>query len=55
MSKITEWGLFILGVISLGCVNAIAFVFDSGWVDVAIALDSTFIGALIAQYLGNRQ
>jgi len=55
MTKVKEWGIFVLGVIAIGCVNAMAFVFDSGWIDVAIALDSSFIGALIAQYLGNRQ
>lgn len=52
--KVKEWGVFALGVISLGCVNAIAFVYDGGWIDTAIALDSAFIGALIAQYLGNK-
>jgi len=55
MSSVKEWGVFVLGTIALISVNAIAFVYDSGWIDVAIALDSTFIGALIAQYLGNRQ
>ncbi|GAI81346.1 unnamed protein product [marine sediment metagenome] len=53
--KVKEWGTFILGLVSLGCVNAIAFVFDGGWIDTAIALDSAFIGALIAKYLGDKK
>lgn len=48
-----EWkeiGSLILGLVALGCVNALAFVFDSEWIKVAIALDSAFIGSLSTYY-----
>ena len=50
MSKITEIGSVVIGVIALCCVNALAFVFDSEWIKVAIALDSAFVGALTTYY-----
>jgi len=43
--------LIVLGFLVIGCVNAIAFVFDAQWINVAISLDSAYIGALIAFYL----
>ena len=51
MSKTTDIMIFIIGIIAILCVNAIALVFDGEWINVAIALDSTFIGALIAKFL----
>lgn len=42
-----------LGIIALICiisVNTIAFIFDNGWIDVAISLDSLMIGAIIVDY-----
>ena len=38
--------LLVIGVISICCINAIAFVFDAEWINVAISLDSVFIGSL---------
>ena len=46
--------ILVLGIISIGCVNALAFVYDSGWIDVAIALDSAFIGAIISNYISTK-
>jgi len=51
MSKIIDVGLFAIGVISILCVNALAFVFDAEWINVAITLDAMFVGALITKYL----
>lgn len=51
MSKFTEIGLFILGGIALVCVNALAFVFDAEWINVAYTLDAAFIGALITKFM----
>jgi len=51
MSKTTDIGTMIIGGLALCAVNALAFVFDGQWINVAIALDSTFVGALIAKFL----
>ncbi|GAG63369.1 unnamed protein product [marine sediment metagenome] len=51
MSKTTDIGIFILGGISILCINALAFVFDAQWINVAITMDSAFIGALITKFL----
>jgi len=51
MSKATDIGIMLIGGIALICANALAFVFDGEWIKVAIALDSTFIGALITKFL----
>ena len=51
MSKVTDIGLFILGAIALTMVNVMALVYDAEWINVAIALDSSFVGALIAKFL----
>ena len=53
MSKMTDIMIFVIGIIAILCVNGIAFVFDGQWINVAIALDSTFIGALIAKFLSS--
>lgn len=51
MSKITDIGIFIIGGISILCINALAFVFDAQWINVAITIDSAFVGALITKFL----
>jgi len=51
MNKTIDIGLFVMGIISLLCVNALAFVFDAEWINVAITLDAGFIGALITKFL----
>jgi hypothetical protein len=51
MSKVTDIGVFVIGTISIICVNALAFVFDGQWINTAIALDSMFVGALITKFL----
>jgi hypothetical protein len=43
--------LIVIGFVALGFVNALAFVFDAQWINVAISLDSAYVGALIAMYL----
>lgn len=42
--------LIVLGFVALALVNALAFVFDAEWINVAISLDSLYIGALITYY-----
>jgi len=51
MSKISDIGIFVIGGIALVAVNALAFVFDAEWINSAIALDSLFVGALVAKFL----
>ncbi|GAG68581.1 unnamed protein product [marine sediment metagenome] len=51
MSKITDIGVFVIGGISILCINALAFVFDAQWINVAITIDSAFVGALITKFL----
>ena len=51
MSKIVDIGIFVIGAISILCVNALAFVYDAEWINVAITLDAMFVGALITTYL----
>jgi hypothetical protein len=46
-----EYILITIGVLALACVNAMAFVFDAEWINVAISLDSAYVGALITNYL----
>ena len=41
---------FLLGMLCLCCVNIIAFIFDGEWINVAIAIDSAFIGSLSIYY-----
>lgn len=45
-----EIAIFIIGLLVIVSVNAIAFVFDAEWINVAIALDSAFIGSLSTYY-----
>ncbi|GAG89131.1 unnamed protein product [marine sediment metagenome] len=42
--------LIVMGFLALLLVNALAFVFDAEWINVAISLDSLYIGALITYY-----
>ncbi|GAG68405.1 unnamed protein product [marine sediment metagenome] len=51
MSKVTDIGLFVIGVISIISVNVFAFVFDGELIDRALMIDSLFIGALITKFL----
>lgn len=51
MSKVTDIGLFVIGGIALISINALAFVYDGQWINTAIALDSTFVGALITRFI----
>lgn len=51
----TDIMIFVIGIIAVLCVNGIAFVFDAEWINVAIALDSTFVGALIAKFLNGKR
>ncbi|MBA7546540.1 hypothetical protein ES705_38932 [subsurface metagenome] len=42
-----------LGLTALICIisiNVIAFIFDNGWIDVAVSLDSLLLGAIIVDY-----
>jgi len=55
MSKTTDIGLLIIGVIALLCANAMAFVFDAEWINVAFSIDALFIGALITKFLENKK
>ncbi len=55
MSKITDIGLFIMGALALLCANAMAFVFDAEWINVAFSIDALFIGALITKFLENKK
>lgn len=43
----------VLGLTAIICivsVNIIAFIFDNGWIDVAVSLDSLLLGAIIVDY-----
>lgn len=43
----------ILGIISCICItstNIMAFIYDNGWIDVAISLNSLLLGAIIVDY-----
>jgi len=51
MSKATDITMIIIGALALLCVNGMAFVFDGQWINTAIALDSSFVGALIYKFL----
>lgn len=51
MSKVTDVGIFVIGGISIICINALAFVFDAQWISSAIIIDSAFVGALITKFL----
>jgi len=53
MTKVTDIGLLIIGIVALLCVNALAFVFDGEWINVAITLNASFVGALIAKFLSS--
>ncbi|MBA7681810.1 hypothetical protein ES703_90150 [subsurface metagenome] len=55
MSKATDIGLFIIGGLALICANALAFVFDAEWINVAVSIDALFIGALITKFLNGKQ
>ena len=55
MSKITDIGLFTIGAIALICANAMAFVFDAEWINVAFSIDALFIGALITKFLETKR
>ena len=54
MNKITNIAIFVMGLVALLSMNAIAFVFDAEWINVAMVIDATFIGALITTYLNNK-
>ncbi|MBA7545515.1 hypothetical protein ES705_37884 [subsurface metagenome] len=44
---------FILGLTSFTCIictNILAFIYDNGWIDVAISLNSLLLGAIIVDY-----
>lgn len=43
-------GIIIFGTLAMVSINALAFVFDAQWINVAIAQDTLIIGALIMYY-----
>lgn len=51
MSKTTDIGLLVIGGIALLCINALAFVYDGEWINTAIAINSSFVGALVTRIL----
>jgi len=55
MSKITDIMIFVIGIIALLSMNAIAFIFDAEWINVAMVMDATFIGALITKFLNGKR
>ena len=55
MSKATDIGLFVIGGLALLSANALAFVFDAEWINVAFSIDALFIGALITKFLNGKQ
>jgi len=55
MSKATDIGLFVIGALALLCANAMAFVFDAEWINVAFSIDALFIGALITKFLNSNK
>jgi len=55
MNKTMQILIFVMGIIALLSMNAIAFVFDAEWINVAMVMDATFIGALITQFLNNKK
>jgi len=55
MNKTMQIMIFVMGIIALLSMNAMAFVFDAEWINVAMVMDATFIGALITKFLNNKK
>ena len=55
MTKTTDIMIFVIGIIACLSMNAMAFVFDGEWINVAMVMNATFIGALIAKFLNGKQ
>ena len=55
MNKTTVIMIFVIGIIALSSMNAIAFVFDAEWINVAMVMDATVIGALITKFLNGKR
>ncbi|MBA7545636.1 hypothetical protein ES705_38005 [subsurface metagenome] len=55
MSKVIDIMIFVIGIIALLSMNAIAFIFDDEWINVAMSIDALFIGALITKFLNGKR
>lgn len=48
--KARDITLCLTALICIVCTNIIAFIYDNGWIDVAISLNSLLLGAIIVDY-----
>jgi len=52
---VKDYIIFGIGVTALILANVLAIIFDSEWIKVAITLDSTVVGGILARYIGRSE